>query len=126
MCSLNFYLFQVNTMRRQNRASVIAFIASLKNNFRENIFCFLLSSLGFVFYLWVFVRNPLIPGIDGPYYLIQVRSLLQTGKLVYGDPPLTFYLLAFFCLAFRRSNLRNQGRGLPFLCALFNTRVLFG
>jgi hypothetical protein len=32
--------------------------------------------------------------IDGPYYLIQVRSLLTTGGLVYGDPPLTFYLLS--------------------------------
>jgi len=34
--------------------------------------------------------------IDGPYYLIQVRSLLSTGGLVYGDPPLTFYLLSLF------------------------------
>jgi len=34
--------------------------------------------------------------IDGPYYLIQVRSLLTTGGLVYGDPPLTFYLLSLF------------------------------
>ena len=52
--------------------------------------------LGFVFYLWIFLRNQLLPMIDGPYYLIQVRSLLTTGGLVYGDPPLTFYLLSLF------------------------------
>jgi 4-amino-4-deoxy-L-arabinose transferase-like glycosyltransferase len=34
--------------------------------------------------------------IDGPYYLIQVRSLLSMGSLVYGDPPLTFYLFSLF------------------------------
>ena len=52
--------------------------------------------LGFVFYLWIFLRNQLVPMIDGPYYLIQVRSLLSMGVLVYGDPPLTFYLLSLF------------------------------
>jgi len=40
----------------------------------------------------------LITGIDGPYYLIQVRSLLETGSLAYGDPPLVFYLFSFFTL----------------------------
>jgi hypothetical protein len=34
--------------------------------------------------------------IDSPFYLIQVRSILSTGSLVYGDPPLTFYLLSLF------------------------------
>lgn len=47
-----------------------------------------------MFYLLVFLKNELVPMIDGPYYLIQVRSLLTTGGLVYGDPPLTFYLLS--------------------------------
>ena len=36
--------------------------------------------------------------IDGPYYLIQVRGILTTGGIIYGDPPLTFYLLALFSL----------------------------
>lgn len=51
---------------------------------------------GFLFFLWIFVKNELVPMVDGPYYLIQVRSLLTTGGLVYGDPPLTFYLMSFF------------------------------
>jgi hypothetical protein len=38
----------------------------------------------------------LIYGIDGPYYLIQVESLLETGRLTYGDPPLAFLLFASF------------------------------
>ena len=37
-----------------------------------------------------------MPGIDGPYYLIQVRSILETGLMIYDDPPLTFYLFALF------------------------------
>jgi len=63
--------------------------------------CLVVSALflgGFLFFLGVFARNRLVPGIDGPYYLIQVRSLLGTGRLVYGDPPLTFYLFALFAL----------------------------
>jgi 4-amino-4-deoxy-L-arabinose transferase-like glycosyltransferase len=55
---------------------------------------------GFVFYLWILTRHPLIYGIDGPYYLIQVESLLETGRLAYGDPPLTFFLFAFLTVLF--------------------------
>ncbi|MDK2464303.1 MAG: glycosyltransferase family 39 protein [Candidatus Korarchaeota archaeon] len=39
----------------------------------------------------------LMPGVDGPYYLIQVRSILSGGGMVYGDPPLLFYLAAAAC-----------------------------
>jgi hypothetical protein len=54
--------------------------------------------IGFVFYLWVLTRHPLIYGIDGPYYLTQVRNLLETGHVVHGDPPLSFMLFAFFTI----------------------------
>jgi len=40
---------------------------------------------GFSFNLWIFLRNWLITGVDGPYYLIQVRGLLTSGELIYGD-----------------------------------------
>ena len=50
--------------------------------------------LGFLFSLWVLTRYPLIYGVDGPYYLIQVRGLLEEGRLLYGDPPLAFILFA--------------------------------
>ena len=45
-----------------------------------------ISIVGFAFYLWILTRHPLIYGIDGPYYLIQVRSLQESGSLEYGTP----------------------------------------
>ena len=51
---------------------------------------------GFTLYYWVLTRGSIMPGIDGPYYLIQVRSILETGLMIYDDPPLTFYLFALF------------------------------
>jgi len=50
-----------------------------------------LASLFFLIYLTILTRHPLIYGIDGAYYLIQVRSIERTGVLRYGDPPLAFY-----------------------------------
>ena len=49
-----------------------------------------LSVFSFSYYMLVLTRHPLIYGVDGPYYLIQVRSLVQNGTLKYGDPPLSF------------------------------------
>ena len=43
---------------------------------------------------------PLLFGIDGPYYYVQVSSLLNSGSLKYPDPPLAFYILAFFSIIF--------------------------
>lgn len=67
-------------------------------SFKELIVVVSVFLLGFFFFLWVFLRNQLVPMIDCPYYLIQVRGILTTGGLIYGDPPLTFYLLALFSL----------------------------
>jgi len=58
----------------------------------------LILILGFGFYLYILTRHPLIYGIDGPYYLTQVRSLLESAHLKYGDPPLAFLIFAFFTL----------------------------
>lgn len=41
----------------------------------------------------------IIPSIDGPYYYVNVNSLLQSGTLTYPDPPLIFYLQAIFAIA---------------------------
>ncbi len=38
----------------------------------------------------------LLYGIDGPYYYVQVKSILERGEMLYPDPPLAFYLLAAF------------------------------
>ena len=65
---------------------------------REYLIASTLCVLGFIFYLLILTRRPLIYGIDGPYYLIQVESILETGSLVYGDPPLSFYLFTFLTI----------------------------
>jgi hypothetical protein len=38
--------------------------------------------------------TPLVPGMNGAYYLVQARSLLQQGKLGVPDLPLTFVIQA--------------------------------
>ena len=47
------------------------------------------------------LSTPLLPGIDGPYYVVQVEWLLRHGALKYPDPPLAFLLLAAFYLVLR-------------------------
>ena len=63
---------------------------------RERLVLSLLFILGFIFYLFVLTEHSLIYGVDGPYYLVQVESLLEKGQLAYNDSPFVFYLLAFF------------------------------
>lgn len=64
----------------------------------ERVILSLILILGFGFYLYILTRHSLIYGIDGPYYLIQVRNLLESGHLKYGDPPLAFLIFTFFTL----------------------------
>ncbi|MHC1601221.1 MAG: hypothetical protein ACXQTB_02605 [Candidatus Nezhaarchaeales archaeon] len=48
----------------------------------------------FIAYLsWLF-RTSLVYGVDGPYYLLQIKSILKSGFMKYPDPPLFFYLSA--------------------------------
>ncbi len=54
-----------------------------------------------VVYLFKQFSTPLLFYIDGPYYYVQVRSILEQGCLRYADPPLTFYILTFFSIVFR-------------------------
>jgi len=56
--------------------------------------------LSFIVGLAVFIRarvnfaTPLMPGVNGTYYPVQVRSLLRDGRLGYPDFPFIFYLEA--------------------------------
>ncbi len=51
------------------------------------------------YYAYAMFRIKLLPGIDGPYYAVQVNHIMKYGILKYPDPPLTFYLMALFnCL----------------------------
>jgi len=63
------------------------------------------------------LKNRLITGVEGPYYLIQVRGLLTSGELIYGDPPLAFILLVPFCILMGDLMLGVKV-GVSFLCVL--------
>ncbi len=41
---------------------------------------------------WLLFSTPLVPGINGAYYLIQTRALIEQGKLGIPDLPLTFWI----------------------------------
>ena len=56
----------------------------------------LITTVVTVFYSWYLFNEPLVYGIDGPYYLLQTKHIIKHGSMYYGDPPLTFYLLAAF------------------------------
>ena len=59
----------------------------------------------FVIILMILLRYPIMYGIDGPYYLIQMRHLVSDGVIKYPDPPLTYYMLAPFYILSADKNL---------------------
>ena len=61
---------------------------------RESLALALTVGLSLGFYCWLLLKDPLIPGMDGPYYLIQAESILAGRGMEYPDPPLLFYLTA--------------------------------
>ena len=61
---------------------------------RESLALALTVALSLGFYCWLLLKDPLIPGMDGPYYLIQAESILAGRGMEYPDPPLLFYLTA--------------------------------
>ena len=52
----------------------------------------------FIINLLVYTRYPIMYGIDGPYYIVQERSLITSGWIKYPDPPLAFLILVPFYL----------------------------
>ena len=61
-----------------------------KNNILVPSILFIVSLIYYVAYEF---RFPLVYGIDGPYYLIQIEHIEKTGTMYYGDLPLTFHVL---------------------------------
>lgn len=43
---------------------------------------------------WLNFRQELLPGVNGGYYPVQIRSILENGRLGFPDMPLFFYLNA--------------------------------
>ena len=62
-------------------------------------------SLAFAVILTIQLKYPIMYGIDGPYYLIQMKHLVSNGVIKYPDPPLTYYMLAPFYLLAEDKNL---------------------
>jgi len=59
----------------------------------------------------VMFGTSLVPGMNGAYYLVQVRSIIEKGVLGEPDMPLVFYLQAGFALLiklFSRLSLENS------------------
>lgn len=50
----------------------------------------------FVALVWklALTRGPLLPGLDGAYYWVQVRSLLERSRMAFDDVPIVFLLQA--------------------------------
>jgi hypothetical protein len=57
---------------------------------------FLLFIAAFIRFRFDTAINYLLIGSDGPYYPLQVRTLLEHGRLAFADMPLIFVLEAFF------------------------------
>lgn len=67
-------------------------------NLKKIILGAILSFTSFCLILILLTRYPILYGIDGPYYLIQLRHLVSEGVIKYPDPPLTYYMLLPFYL----------------------------
>jgi len=69
---------------------------SYRNPLKRPIAIYLLVGLfAFGFRLYLNFSQDLIPGVNGGYYPLQVRSILTNGFLGFTDMPLHFYLDAF-------------------------------
>ncbi|MCD6196007.1 MAG: glycosyltransferase family 39 protein [Staphylothermus sp.] len=81
----------------------------------------LISMFTLVFYTYYLFREPLVYGIDGPYYLIQIRWIFDHGSMYYGDPPLTFYLMYLLYLIIRNDILTVK---IFVLLTIFSSSIL--
>ena len=62
--------------------------------YRPVLCLFGLVALAIAARAWLLFSTPLVPGMNGAYYLVQARSLLEHGHLGIPDLPLTFWLHA--------------------------------
>lgn len=72
-------------------------IEKLTNPFLKNLIpiYLLVGFLAFSIRFYFNFSQELIPGVNGGYYPLQVRSILTNGHLGFSDMPLLFYLDAF-------------------------------
>jgi hypothetical protein len=96
---VNFTIF-----KNDNPISKIRIIQYFKNNYWL-LMLFAIFIFSFVLDIFVLTRYSLSYGIDGAFYDIQVRNILQHGFPMSNDPPLAYYLLTPFVLLFGNSFL---------------------
>lgn len=74
---------------------------SIPNSGYENLFSIrilafsLITLIAIAIRLYISFSHDLILGVDGGYYPVQVRNILNTGFLSFNDVPLYFYFCAF-------------------------------
>jgi hypothetical protein len=61
---------------------------------KRGTFFILIGILALLTKLIIEFRTSLIPGIGGGYNPVQIRAILETGRLVINDMPFVFYLNA--------------------------------
>ena len=67
----------------------------MQNILSGRVLAFLLITLTAIFLrLYISFSHNLILGVDGGYYPLQVRNILNTGFLSFNDVPLYFYFCA--------------------------------
>ncbi|MGZ7210284.1 MAG: glycosyltransferase family 39 protein, partial [Methanobacterium sp.] len=73
----------------------------IKNKIREKSWIIILVAIfifSFVLDMYVLTRYNISYGRDGPFYDLQILSIIQTGFPASNDPPLVYYLLTPFVL----------------------------
>jgi hypothetical protein len=72
---------------------------------------------------WLMFSTPLVPGMNGAYYLVQTRALLTTGALGVPDLPLAFALQAALAKALEWLTGRDLESSIFLVVKLFDTVV---
>ncbi|MBI4813115.1 MAG: hypothetical protein HY802_01770 [Methanobacterium sp.] len=81
------------------RTDILISKSSIIKHFKENYWLLILIAIfifSFALDIFVLTRYSLSYGIDGAFYDIQVRNILQHGFPISNDPPLAYYLLTPF------------------------------
>jgi len=97
----------------------------LGNSSRGNRFVrlFLLGGmmLGIAARAFIHFGTPLEPRVNGPYYLVQVRSILESGHLAVPDLPLIFWIQAAVASVIQVFTAFEQEKAIIFACKLLDS-----
>lgn len=96
---------------------LLSVVQSMLHVFKKLRYDFIVVSTifltAFSSYFAALFRHPIMYGIDGAYYLIQVESILSMGMMKYPDPPFSFYLFSALTLLVGNDTLAVK------LCVIF-------